>query len=87
MSRHTAALNSLGSSNTLAQTVEALLFAVRETECEGKDPHSDAAVMLLGSQVAFMTHADVATATMFDALVDSCESRQVETIVLNAEQH
>ena len=87
MTRHATALKSIGSGNSLAATVEALLFAVREAEVENKDPSSDAAVMLLGSQVAFMTHADVTTGYMFETLIDSCESKSNEALILSVEAH
>lgn len=72
---------------TLADLVKALLFAVREAEVEGQDPCSDAAVMLLGSQVAFMTHADLTTGTMFDQIVDSCSAKQTEALILQTVRH
>lgn len=87
MNRYTAALNTLGASVTLSGLVETLLHAVREAEVEQVDPCSDAAVMLLGSQVAFMTHADVTTAAMFDTVVTKCETKQNEALVLNVQRH
>ena len=86
MNRHTEALKTLGSDMSLIEIVATLSNAVREAEIEGVDPCSDSAVMLLGSQVAFMTHADITTKTMFDRVVASCVDNQNE-FVINTEKH
>lgn len=87
MSRHAAALQAFGSDMSLAHVADAFAFAVREAEVEGRDPSSDAAVMLLGSQVAFMTHADVATGSMLSTLIGSCEERDEALFEIQPERH
>ncbi len=46
--------------------------AVEHTEVEGRAPLGDAAVLLIGSFIAFQVHADVNSAAGYHRLLRSC---------------
>lgn len=49
--------------------------AVEETEVEGLNPMNDPAVLILGSFIAFQTHADVNTRGGYEKLIAMCHDR------------
>jgi hypothetical protein len=50
-------------------------LAVEQTEAEGEDPARDPAVIVLGSFIAFHTHADVNTRGGYHELLGLCRHR------------
>lgn len=88
MNRYDTALATAGEETIPLSIVAAnLLSAVIETENEGKDPSCDPAVMLIGMQVAFLTHADYTTKTTYDKLLEVCRLNGVVQIVPDREKH
>ena len=75
MKRFADALQSFGSSNTLETTCGLMLEAIREAQQSNQDPCTDAAVMLLGTQVAFIIHADVITTTALRTILEQCQAQ------------
>lgn len=51
-----------------------LVEAIEEVEAEGGAPEQDPAVLVLGTFVAFHTHADVNTTGGFHKLLDLCRT-------------
>ena len=72
-SRHSLALASTDNVLPLSQLAENLYLASLEVEADGNDPSADAAVMLIGMQVAFLVHSDFLTKLSYDRLVDTCK--------------
>lgn len=81
MNRYQAALTMEKDAIDLEGVADRFLNAVREVKAEGRLPENDPAVMLIGGTVAFWTHADVGTQSMYRQLIDLCESRAVSANV------
>lgn len=59
----------------ISELAEKFLSAVLETLAEGEVPENDPAVLVLGTRIAFHTHADVNTYSGFDKLMKLCNDR------------
>lgn len=59
----------------LAELAAEFLSAVIETTAEGAKPELDPAVLVLGTRIAFHTHADVNTYSGFEKLMRLCNDR------------
>ena len=85
--RYSLALSTAGDKLIpLSIVAENLLLATLESESEGKDPSTDPSVMLIGMQVAFLTHSDVTTQHTYDRLIAACQLNQPQ-IVPDKEKH
>jgi len=85
--RHTLALSTIDSNVVpLSILAENLLVAAVEAETEGRDPSTDPAVILIGLQVAFLTHADSGILGR-DRLIEACELNSVIQIIPDQEKH
>lgn len=85
--RFEAALWAQGSNLTLGQTARMLVRAVFEAEMDGVDPHTDPAVMLLGIQISFMTHADLNTELNMEQLMKSCATSKAAAVITPLNPH
>lgn len=82
MSRFQTALRLADDNPDLEGVATRLLQAVREAKAEGvNQPEDDPAVMLLGVRVAFMTHADIGTTSMYRQLIDLCDARARANVI------
>lgn len=63
---------------TLPWLATNLVEAIADVTLEGGTPATDPAVLLLGSFIAFHTHADVNTAGGYRKLIDLCWSQIAE---------
>lgn len=87
MDRHSLALSTLDSEVVpLSILAENLLVAAVEAETEGRNPSTDPAVMLIGLQVAFLTHADSGILSR-EQLIEACELNNAVQIVPDKEKH
>lgn len=59
----------------LAELAVEFLAAIAETLAEGAVPENDPAVLVLGTRIAFYTHADVNTYSGFEKLMKLCSDR------------
>ena len=59
----------------LIELAQQFLSAVEETMAEGAKPELDPAVLVLGTRIAFHTHADVNTYSGFEKLMKLCSDR------------
>lgn len=74
INRFTVALESLDDpAPQLDNLTEDLHTAVLEAEAYECNPLTDPAVLLLAMQVGFLTHADVANSTSYNALIAACK--------------
>ena len=64
---------------SLLAMCENLLQAVQEVQAEGKEPSHDPAVMVLGANLAFMTHADVTSRGMYRDMIERCLAQSEST--------
>lgn len=78
MNRFALALDCAEHQPPLDDLAHNFLFSVEEAMTENRDPNSDPAVMLLGLQIAFHTHADVSSQALYQQLVDNCISNAKE---------
>lgn len=83
MNRHQAALRLADDRPDIEGIAQRFLDAVREAKAENVDPGNDPAVLLLGTRIAFMTHADVTTSLMHRRLIDLCEAKETNDIVIH----
>ena len=67
---------------TLASLAKNFADAVVHAEAEGGEAVNDPAVLLLGSFIAFHTHADVNTASGFRRLLQLCHDRLADPPIL-----
>ena len=74
--RHDIALAMYAKGVPLRDLAINLILSVDEAEEEGVDPATDAAVLLIGHQLAFLTHADSMPSRMVRDLIRICESNQ-----------
>jgi hypothetical protein len=74
INRFSAALMSIDNPNPpLVVLATNLYAAIVEAEAYGKNPATDAAVLLLNMQISFITNVDQAIETTFDSLVQTCQ--------------
>lgn len=59
----------------LLSLAQAFAGAIQETEIEGLNPMTDPAVLLMGTFIAFQTHADVNTRNGYERLIALCHDR------------
>lgn len=74
--RHNMALTMFGSDISLRDLAMGIIVAHDEAEAEGVPPEADAAVLLLGYQLSFITHADSMPRRMVQDLIRICESNK-----------
>jgi hypothetical protein len=81
MSRFAYVLKSAVSSRhpPLLELAQQFVNAVQETLVEGAQPENDPAVLVLGTRIAFHTHADVNTYSGFERLMKLCNDRHEAT--------
>lgn len=72
--RHGMALTLYTNETSLRDVAISFVVACDEAEGEGVDPSTDAAVLLIGHQLAFLTHADSMSRRMVSDLISICES-------------
>jgi hypothetical protein len=61
------------SASTLPNLARALATAIDAIEAEGGTPEDDPAVLVMGSLIAFHTHADINTLSGYRNLLSLCE--------------
>ncbi len=81
MNRYEFALGAVANPylHKLPALARAMVEAIDAVEAEQGDPVQDPAVLLLGSFIAFHTHADVNTYNGFSSLLELCKARYMET--------
>lgn len=74
INRFTVALGSLDNPAPMIEELTGDLHAaVLEASAYDCNPLTDPAVLLLAMQVGFLTHADVASSTSYNALIAACK--------------
>lgn len=63
--------------STLPRLARELAAAVEAIEQEGGEPEQDPAVLVIGSLIAFHTHADVNTVKGYRDLLSMCEQQLI----------
>lgn len=63
----------------LPAIARAMVEAIDAIEAEQGDPVEDPAVLVLGTFIAFHTHADINTYNGFSSLLELCKARYLET--------
>lgn len=71
--RHNVALTMFGNETDLRALAYGILIANDEAIGEGINPHSDPAVLLIGCQLAFVTHTDSMSRRLLQDLISACE--------------
>lgn len=88
MNRHDLALSLVPHETDLDNLGKALSACAIEAMDDGVDPTTDAAVLLIGAQIGYVTHSDI-TLTMgrFKLLVEHCQTNQSPSNIVDFRRH
>lgn len=87
MTRHDLALSVVPHEHDLRALATTLAACCEEAQIEGCDPQTDAAVLLVSAQIAFVANSDVFLHGSFRKLLDHCEAHRSKPVMFDYRRH